>query len=299
MRGIASRRPALESRTFPSMRPVASESLDDANARQRLPSYPTDRDDPYGSLSSLLGIIPNRRCQSGCLRTAVTRKRRDFPAAATLPPVGFDLFDGSMYTASARCWPAMQVWRASVWHCARDGEEDAAAFGTAGYALPATETSKLAPHHGDRILEEDRITVSTTRLRYIRAAFATNITKETIVRITFGNGSLRRREMSVPLSHPPGHAQGTFEAGDHRRSSTGAFFRDTSPHCLLRAAYPAGVRAWLDLAQQSLCFFRRRSPTDSLRPTPLSVGSAPERTRAFSGASPITTSRTARPSRQG
>ena len=35
----------------------ASESLDDAPHRQRLPSYPTDRmDDPYGSLSSLLGI---------------------------------------------------------------------------------------------------------------------------------------------------------------------------------------------------------------------------------------------------
>jgi hypothetical protein len=42
-----------------SMRPVrrASESLDDAPHRLRLPSYPTGRmDDPYGSLSSLLGI---------------------------------------------------------------------------------------------------------------------------------------------------------------------------------------------------------------------------------------------------
>jgi hypothetical protein len=36
---------------------TTSESLDDATHRQRHPFYPTDRmDDPYGSLSSLLGI---------------------------------------------------------------------------------------------------------------------------------------------------------------------------------------------------------------------------------------------------
>ena len=42
-----------------SMRPSEGvESLDDTEHRLRHPSYPTDRmDDPYGSLSPLLGII--------------------------------------------------------------------------------------------------------------------------------------------------------------------------------------------------------------------------------------------------
>ena len=44
-----------------SMRPVGGrrKALTMQTHRQRLPSYPTDRmDDPYGSLSSLLGISP-------------------------------------------------------------------------------------------------------------------------------------------------------------------------------------------------------------------------------------------------
>ncbi len=56
----------------------ASESLDDTPHRLRLPSYPTGRmDDPYGSLSPLLGI--SRHLNHGAV-VARSRKREDTKA---------------------------------------------------------------------------------------------------------------------------------------------------------------------------------------------------------------------------
>ena len=69
----------------------------------------------------------------------------------------------------------------SVWHCARDGEEDAAAFGTAGIsATPATETPETGPLHGYHRPysggRTDRFTVSSTTRRSVSSsAFATNM----------------------------------------------------------------------------------------------------------------------------
>ena len=106
---------------------------------------------------------------------------------------------------------------------------------------------------------------------------------------------LRRREMFVPLSHPPGHAQADFGEADAIISGVkyrAHFFVMTLPHsdaCFV-AAYPAATtEAWLDRHNMSLCFFRRRSPIDSLRQRQVSgvVASCQMargiRTRAFSG----------------
>ena len=63
---------------------------------------------------------------------------------------------------------------------------------------------------------------------------------------------LRRREMFVPLSHPPGHAQADFGEADAIIAGVkyrAHFFVMTLPHsdaCFV-AAYPAAAtEAWLD-----------------------------------------------------
>ena len=128
----------------------------------------------------------------------------------------------------------------------------------------------------NRILEEDRTVHRkqhhTAKRIFERLRDEHGFTgKETIVKDYVRERRLRRREMFVPLSHPPGPcSSGLWRGGcDHRRRQvSGAFFRhDTSPQrCLLRCGLPGGDDGGLaGRAQQSLCFFRRRSPIDSLR----------------------------------
>ena len=94
--------------------------------------------------------------------------------------------------------------------------------------------------------------------------------KETIVKDYVRERRLRRREMFVPLVTSSGpcssglwRALDAIIAGVKYRAH---FFVMTLPHsdaCFV-AAYPAATtEAWLSRAQQSLCFFRRRSPIDS------------------------------------
>ena len=162
----------------------------------------------------------------------------------------------------------------------RDGEEDAAAFGTAGIsATPATETPrKLAPFTDiiDRILEEDRTVHRkqhhTAKRIFERLRDEHGFTgKETIVKDYVRERRLRRREMFVPLSHPPGHAQADFGEADAIIAGVkyrAHFFVMTLPHsdaCFV-AAYPAATtEAWLDGHNRAFVFFGGRSPIDSLR----------------------------------
>ena len=121
----------------------------------------------------------------------------------------------------------------------------------------------------------ERFTVSsTTRRSVYSSAFATNMAsraKETIVKDYVRERRLRRREMFVPLSHPPGHAQADFGEADAIIAGVkyrAHFFVMTLPHsdALLRCGLPGGDDGGLaGRAQQSLCFFRRGSPIDSLR----------------------------------
>ena len=130
--------------------------------------------------------------------------------------------------------------------------------------------------------------------------------KETIVKDYVRERRLRRREMFVPLSHPPGHAQADFGEADAIIAGVkyrAHFFVMTLPHsdaCFV-AAYPARRRrrpGWTG-KQQSLCFFRRRSPIDSLRQRQVSGVAHLVRWHAATNAGvqraadPITSSRTA------
>ena len=137
---------------------------------------------------------------------------------------------------------------------------------------------KLAPFTDiiDRILEEDRTVHRkqhhTAKRIFERLRDEHGFTgKETIVKDYVRERRLRRREMFVPLFPSSGPcSSGLWRGGcDHRRRQvSGAFFRhDTSPQrCLLRCGLPGGDDGGLaGRAQQSLCFFRRRSPIDSLR----------------------------------
>ena len=165
---------------------------------------------------------------------------------------------------------------------------------------------KLAPFTDiiDRILEEDRPVHRkqhhTAKRIFERLRDEHGFTgKETIVKITFGERRLRRREMFVPLSHPPGHAQADF--GEADAIIAGVKYRAhfvvmTLPHsdaCFV-AAYPAATTEACWTGTQSLCFFRRRSPIDSLRQRQVSGvahlvrwHAATERGRS-AGCSPIT-----------
>ena len=137
---------------------------------------------------------------------------------------------------------------------------------------------KLAPFTDiiDRILEEDRPVHRkqhhTARRIFERLRDEHGFTgKETIVKDYVRERRLRRREMFVPLSHPPGHAQADFGEADAIiagvKYRAHFFVMTLSPQrCLLRCGLPGGDDGGLaGRAQQSLCFFRRRSPIDSLR----------------------------------
>ena len=136
---------------------------------------------------------------------------------------------------------------------------------------------KLAPFTDiiDRILEEDRTVHRkhhTAKRIFERLRDEHGFTgKETIVKDYVRERRLRRREMFVPLSHPPGHAQADFGEADAIIAGVkyrAHFFVMTLPpqRCLLRCGLPGGGDGGLaGRAQQSLCLFRRRSPIDSLR----------------------------------
>ena len=135
---------------------------------------------------------------------------------------------------------------------------------------------KLAPFTDiiDRILEEDRTVHRkqhhTAKRIFERLRDEHGFTgKETIVKDYVRERRLRRREMFVPLSHPPGHAQADFGEADAIIAGVkyrAHFFVMTPQRCLLRCGLPGGGGGGLaGRAQQSLCFFRRRSPIDSLR----------------------------------
>ena len=112
---------------------------------------------------------------------------------------------------------------------------------------------KLAPFTDiiDRILEEDRPVHRkqhhTAKRIFERLRDEHGFTgKETIVKDYVRERRLRRREMFVPLSHPPGHAQADFGEADAIIAGVkyrAHFFVMTLPHsdaCFV-AAYPAAT----------------------------------------------------------
>ena len=127
---------------------------------------------------------------------------------------------------------------------------------------------KLAPFTDiiDRILEEDRPVHRkqhhTAKRIFERLRDAHGFTgKETIVKDYVRERRLRRREMFVPLSHPPGHAQADFGEADAIIAGVkyrAHFFVMTLPHsdaCFV-AAYPAATtEAWLDGHNRAFVFF--------------------------------------------
>ena len=132
---------------------------------------------------------------------------------------------------------------------------------------------KLAPFTDiiDRILEEDRPVHRkqhhTAKRIFERLRDEHGFTgKETIVKDYVRERRLRRREMFVPLSHPPGHAQADF--GEADAIIAGVKYRAhfvvmTLPHsdaCFV-AGLPGGDDGGLaGRAQQSLCFFSAAFP---------------------------------------
>ena len=160
---------------------------------------------------------------------------------------------------------------------------------------------KLAPFTDiiDRILEEDRPVHRkqhhTAKRIFERLRDEHGFTgKETIVKDYVRERRLRRREMFVPLSHPPGHAQADFGEADAIIAGvkvSGAFFRhDTSPQrCLLRCALPGGDDGGLaGRAQQSLCLFGGVPQSilydnDKCLVSRILPDGTRQRTRAFSG----------------
>ena len=127
---------------------------------------------------------------------------------------------------------------------------------------------KLAPFTDiiDRILEEDRPVHRkqhhTAKRIFERLRDEHGFTgKETIVKDYVRERRLRRREMFVPLSHPPGHAQADFGEADAIIAGVkyrAHFFVMTLPHsdaCFV-AAYPAATtEAWLDGHNRAFVFF--------------------------------------------
>ena len=131
---------------------------------------------------------------------------------------------------------------------------------------------KLAPFTDiiDRILEEDRTVHRkqhhTAKRIFERLRDEHGFTgKETIVKDYVRERRLRRREMFVPLSHPPGHAQADFGEADAIIAGVkyrAHFFVMTLPHsdaCFV-AAYPwrgwsATTEAWLDGHNRAFVFF--------------------------------------------
>ena len=136
---------------------------------------------------------------------------------------------------------------------------------------------KLAPFTDiiDRILEEDRTVHRkqhhTAKRIFERLRDEHGFTgKETIVKDYVRERRLRRREMFVPLSHPPGHAQADF--GEADAIIAGVRYRAHFFVMTLPTAMPASLRptrrrrrrpGWTGTTEP--LFFRRRSPIDSLR----------------------------------
>ena len=170
---------------------------------------------------------------------------------------------------------------------------------------------KLAPFTDiiDRILEEDRTVHRkqhhTAKRIFERLRDEHGFTgKETIVKDYVRERRLRRREMFVPLSHPPGHAQADFGAADAIIAGVkyrAHFFVMTLPHsdaCFV-AAYPAAAaEAWLDGHNRAVVFsaaFPNRFSTTTTSVwcrASCQMARGNERGRS-AGCSPITSSRTA------
>ena len=105
---------------------------------------------------------------------------------------------------------------------------------------------------------------------------------------------LRRREMFVPLSHPPGHAQADF--GEADAIIAGAkyrahFFVMTLPHsdaCFVTAYPAATTEAWLDGHNRAFVFFGGVAQSilydnDKCLVSRILSDGTRQRTRAFSG----------------
>ena len=170
---------------------------------------------------------------------------------------------------------------------------------------------KLAPFTDiiDRILEEDRPVHRkqhhTAKRIFERLRDEHGFTgKETIVKDYVRERRLRRREMFVPLSHPPGHAQADFGEADAIIAGVkyrAHFFVMTLPHsdaCFV-AAYPAATtEAWLDGHNRAFVFsaaFPNRfftTTTSVWCRASCQMARGNERGRS-AGCSPITSSRTA------
>ena len=160
---------------------------------------------------------------------------------------------------------------------------------------------KLAPFTDiiDRILEEDRTVHRkqhhTAKRIFERLRDEHGFTgKETIVKDYVRERRLRRREMFVPLSHPPGHAQADF--GEADAIIAGVKYRAhfsvmTLPHsdaCFV-AAYPAATtEAWLDGHNRAFVFFGGVPQSilydnDKCLVSRILSDGTRQRTRAFSG----------------
>ena len=160
---------------------------------------------------------------------------------------------------------------------------------------------KLAPFTDiiDRILEEDRTVHRkqhhTAKRIFERLRDEHGFTgKETIVKDYVRERRLRRREMFVPLSHPPGHAQADFGEADAIIAGVkyrAHFFVMTLPHsdaCFV-AAYPAATtEAWLDGHNRAFVFFGSVPQSilydnDKCLVSRILSDGTRQRTRAFSG----------------
>ena len=160
---------------------------------------------------------------------------------------------------------------------------------------------KLAPFTDiiDRILEEDRTVHRkqhhTAKRIFERLRDEHGFTgKETIVKDYVRERRLRRREMFVPLSHPPGHAQADFGEADAIIAGVkdrAHFFVMTLPHsdaCFV-AAYPAAAtEAWLDGHNRAFVFFGGVPQSilydnDKCLVSRILSDGTRQRTRAFSG----------------
>ena len=160
---------------------------------------------------------------------------------------------------------------------------------------------KLAPFTDiiDRILEEDRTVHrkqhDTAKRIFERLRDEHGFTgKETIVKDYVRERRLRRREMFVPLSHPPGHAQADFGEADAIIAGVkyrAHFFVMTLPHsdaCFV-AAYPAATtEAWLDGHNRAFVFFGGVPQSilydnDKCLVSRILPDGTRQRTRAFSG----------------
>ena len=176
---------------------------------------------------------------------------------------------------------------------------------------------KLAPFTDiiDRILEEDRTVHRkqhhTAKRIFERLRDEHGFTgKETIVKDYVRERRLRRREMFVPLSHPPGHAQADFGEADAIIAGVkyrAHFFVMTLPHsdaCFV-AAYPAATtEAWLDGHNRAFVLFGGVPQSilydnDKCLVSRILSDGTRQRTRAFSGAVPLPLRGPLRPSRQG